>query len=89
MLFVGASDLSLSLGREVRADSSDPIVVEAIDAILAAAKKAKLRTATFCHSVDYARAMMAKGFDLVTVTSDQGLIASGSSLSAQFADRSE
>ena len=84
MLYIGPSDLGLSLGRAVQADQTDPVVVEAIDKVLAGAKRAGIRAGIFCKSVDYARAMAAKGFDLVTVTSDEGLLLTGSDWRARF-----
>ncbi|HEX4861573.1 MAG TPA: aldolase/citrate lyase family protein [Rhizomicrobium sp.] len=84
MLYIGPSDLGLSLGRAVKADQTDPVVVEAIDKVLAEAKRCGIRAGIFCKSVDYARAMAAKGFDLVTVTSDEGLLLTGSDWRARF-----
>ena len=84
MLYIGPSDLGLSLGRAVQADQTDPVVVEAIDKVLAGAKRCGIRAGIFCKSVDYARAMAAKGFDLVTVTSDEGLLLTGSDWRARF-----
>ena len=84
VVFIGPTDLGLSLGREPRADQTDPVVVKAIDEILAAAKAAGKRAAIYCKSVDYAKAMIAKGFDLVVVTSDEALLSSGAAVAAQF-----
>ncbi len=84
MLYVGPSDLGLSLGREPRIDQTDPVVVEAIDTILRAAKSAGLKSGIYCRSADYAMAMREKGFDLVTVTSDDGLIAAGAASATRF-----
>ncbi len=84
MLYVGPSDLGLSLGRAPKADQTDPVVVEAIDAILGCAKQAGLRAGIYCRTVEYARAMAAKGFDLVTVTSDQHLLAAGAESLTRF-----
>jgi 4-hydroxy-2-oxoheptanedioate aldolase len=84
MLYVGPSDLGLSLGRSPRADQTDPIVVEAIDAILRCAKEAGLRAGIYCRSVEYARDMALKGFDLVTVTSDEALLSAGAEARARF-----
>lgn len=84
MLYVGPSDLGLSLGRAAKPDQTDPVVVEAIDAILNCAKQAGLRAGIFCQTVEYARAMAAKGFDLVTVTYDQHLLAGGAGALARF-----
>lgn len=84
MLYVGPSDLGLSLGRAVKADQTDPVVVEAIDHVLASARRAGLAAGIFCKSVGYARAMAAKGFDLVTVESDEGLLMQGAERCRQF-----
>jgi 4-hydroxy-2-oxoheptanedioate aldolase len=83
-IYIGPTDLGLSLGREPKADQTDPVVVQAIDAILAAAKQAGKRAAIYCKSVEYARAMIAKGFDFVTVTSDEALLSAGAAAAAQF-----
>ncbi len=72
MLYVGPSD------------TRDPVTVEAIDAILKAAKRAKLRSGIYCRSAEYALAMVEKGFDLVTVTSDEGLLGIGTQMAARF-----
>jgi 4-hydroxy-2-oxoheptanedioate aldolase len=77
MLYVGPSDLGLSLGREARMDQTDPVVVEAIDKVLATAHAHGLTAGIYCVSLDYANAMFAKGFDLVTVASDAGLLMAG------------
>ena len=84
MLYVGPTDLGLSLGREARADQTDPVVVEAIDNILAAAKSAGLAAGIYCRTAAYAKAMIAKGFDLVTATSDEFLLSAGADIAAQF-----
>jgi 4-hydroxy-2-oxoheptanedioate aldolase len=84
MLYVGPSDLGLSLGRSPKADQTDPVVVEAIDVILHCAKEAGLRAGIYCRSVEYARDMAAKGFDLVTVISDEALLAGGGAAQARF-----
>lgn len=84
MLYVGPSDLGLSLGREPRADQTDPVVVAAIDRILNAAREAGLRAGIYCRTAQYAKAMMDKGFDLVTAASDDGLLSGGSALRAGF-----
>jgi 4-hydroxy-2-oxoheptanedioate aldolase len=77
MLYVGPSDLGLALGREARQNQTDPVVMEAVDRILAAAHRAGLRAGMHCAGAAYARAMVEKGFDLVTVTSDEMLLAQG------------
>ena len=84
VIFIGPTDLGLSLGREPKADQTDPVVVAAIDKILAATKVAGKRCAIYCKSVAYSKAMIAKGFDFVVVTSDEALLSAGAAVAAQF-----
>ena len=84
MLYVGPSDLGLSLGRTPKADQTDPVVVDAIDKILASATAAGLRAGIYCRAVAYARAMAKKGFDLVTVASDEALLSAGAEIRKNF-----
>lgn len=85
MLYIGPSDLGLSMGREGKIDQTDPVVVKAIDRILAVAKNANLKAGIYCIAPDYSKQMLAKGFDLVTVASDVGLLTSaGAALRRQF-----
>jgi 4-hydroxy-2-oxoheptanedioate aldolase len=83
-LYIGPSDLGLSMGREGRMDQTDPVVVAAIDKILATAHKAGLTAGIYCTSADYAKQMFAKGFDLVTCTSDTALLRAGAALRREF-----
>jgi 4-hydroxy-2-oxoheptanedioate aldolase len=76
-ILIGPSDLGLSLGGEPRLNQTEPVVVEAIDHILAAAKRHGLRCAIVNGSVEYSKEMAAKGFDLVTVVSDMALLRGG------------
>jgi 4-hydroxy-2-oxoheptanedioate aldolase len=66
-VYVGPSDLSLSMGHTPKLDQDEPAVVEAIKTILGAAKKAGIRAGIHCISTDYAKSMIELGFDLVTV----------------------
>ncbi len=84
MLYVGPSDLGISLGREGRMDQTDPVVVKAIDRIIDVARSNRLRTGIYCVSPAYSKSMFNKGFDLVTVASDAGLLGLGADLRQQF-----
>src|SRR3569833_2521658 len=77
MLYVGPSDLGLALGREARQNQTDPVEMEAVDKILSAAKGAGLKAGMHCTSAEYALEMIARGFDFVTVISDETLLARG------------
>ncbi|MEN3973943.1 aldolase/citrate lyase family protein [Emcibacter sp. SYSU 3D8] len=85
-LLIGPSDLGLSLGGEPRLNQSDPVVMDAIDRILETARRHGLRTAIVNNGVDYSKQMIAKGFDLVTVTSDMGLVRAGFDLVREMND---
>jgi 4-hydroxy-2-oxoheptanedioate aldolase len=85
MLYVGPSDLGLALGREARQNQTDPVVMEAVDHILAAARRAGRFAGMHCISPEYALEMIDRGFDFVTVISDEGLLAKGAAVRAQVA----
>ena len=84
MIYVGPTDLALSLGRDIRAGLADTVLLQAIDQILVAAKAAGVRTGIYCRNAEDAKAMFAKGFDLVTVTSDDALLSAGAGIAAKF-----
>jgi 4-hydroxy-2-oxoheptanedioate aldolase len=77
MLYVGPADLGIALGRPPKQNTDDAVVMAAVDQILATAKKAGLKAGMHCASPEYALTMIARGFDLVTVISDEGLLAAG------------
>ena len=58
--------------------------MEAVDKILAAAKSAGLKAGMHCTSAEYAREMIARGFDFVTVISDETLLARGAAERAKL-----
>ena len=74
-LYVGPSDLSISLGGRPGLDQTEANVVAAIMAIRDAAKRHGKRAGIQCASVVYAKRMLSAGFDLVTVLSDSRIIA--------------
>lgn len=76
-VYIGPSDLSLALGCAPTFDEVEPPVAQAIDHILARAKAHGVRAAVHNGTPAYARARAAKGFDLVTVSSDARLMAAG------------
>jgi len=74
-VYIGPNDLSLTHGGKGGLDQTDPKIVAIIDKILAAAKRNRIKAGIHTGSVAYAKAMIAKGFDLVTVLSDNRIIA--------------
>jgi 4-hydroxy-2-oxoheptanedioate aldolase len=76
-IYIGPSDLSLSLGCKPVLDDCEPKASQAIAHILARAKAHGVRAAV--HNAGVASALMRRGmgFDLVTVGSDARLMAAG------------
>ncbi len=77
-IYIGPSDLSLSLGCRPVLDDVDLPVAQAIDHILARAKAHGVVAGVHNALSETARARVAKGFRFVTVGSDARLLASGS-----------
>ena len=76
-VYIGPSDLSLSLGGPPGQDSDAPMLMAAFDKILSACKAAGVRIGVHTNSVAYSQKMLARGFDLVTVGSDTRFLMSG------------
>jgi 4-hydroxy-2-oxoheptanedioate aldolase len=77
-VYIGPSDLSLSLGCTPVFDDVEPKVAQAIDHILARAHAHGLKAGVHNGRTDVARARAAKGFDFVTVSSDARILIAGS-----------
>lgn len=77
-VYIGPSDLSLSLGCRPVFDDVDPPVAQAIDHILERAKAHGVQAGVHNGRTDVALARVAKGFRFVTVGSDARLMAAGS-----------
>ena len=77
-VYIGPSDLSLSLGCKPVFDDVDPKAAQAIDHILERARAHGLQAGIHNGRPDVALARVAKGFRFVTVSSDARLLAAGS-----------
>ena len=69
-IYIGPSDLSLSLGGLPNQDSQEPTILAAFDQVLAACKAAGRRAGVHTTSTAYSKQMIERGFDLVTVGAD-------------------
>ncbi len=69
-VFVGPSDLSISLLNGEKNDATGPLVREAMATVLAAAKKAGKLTGCYAASLDMAKDAINKGWGLVSITND-------------------
>lgn len=76
-IYIGPSDLSLSLGCKLGMDELDPVAAQAVDHILERARAHGVVAGIHNNGPQAARERIAKGFRLVTVSSDARLMASG------------
>lgn len=73
-LYIGPSDLSVSLGLPHGLDRSEETMLAAIRSVLEACRRHRIKACIHTGSTSYAKRMIAMGFDLVTVLSDSRLI---------------
>ena len=76
-VYIGPSDLSISLGCAPAMDDLEPKAAQAVDHILARAKAHGLVAGIHNTGPESALKRIAKGFQFVTVSSDARLIAAG------------
>jgi 4-hydroxy-2-oxoheptanedioate aldolase len=69
-IYIGPSDLSVSLGGSPGGDQTWPECMAAIEATLAGTKRHGIKAAIHTASAEYANLMIDKGFDLVTLSND-------------------
>ena len=73
-LFVGPADLSLGLGLGTFADLTDPALLKALDAVVAAADRHRLTPGIHAPSPPSAVAMASRGFRFVSSAVDEDLL---------------
>ena len=78
-VFVGPSDLGLSLGY-APGDHEEPVLIEAIEKTLINAKSSGKRAGIYTLSTDYARRMINLGFDYVVISSDARMLTERASM---------
>ena len=77
-IYIGPADLSLAIGEEPGFDKPENTgAYKEITRILEAAKKRSLLAGIHNGTAEYAKKMIEKGFNLVTVGSDQRFMSSG------------
>jgi 4-hydroxy-2-oxoheptanedioate aldolase len=77
-VYIGPSDLSLSLGCKPAFDELEPRAAQAVDHILARAQAHGVVAGIHNGMPEAARARIGKGFQFVTISSDARLLAAGS-----------
>jgi 4-hydroxy-2-oxoheptanedioate aldolase len=73
-VYIGPNDLALALGCPPSGEPTDPIVIDAIQAIRDATYKASKIAGIFCSSGEAAATRLEQGFGLVTPGNDVGLL---------------
>jgi 4-hydroxy-2-oxoheptanedioate aldolase len=73
-VYIGPSDLSLSLGWEPKQDRQEPEFLEIADRIRITAAKHGVKAGIHTMSGAYSKQMFARGFNLATVMNDSGLM---------------
>ncbi len=73
-VYVGPSDLSISLGKGPGIDHTDDFRLGAIMTILKGCKQHGIKAGIHTASTDYARRMRTAGFDLVTIMGDARIL---------------
>lgn len=74
MIFVGTGDLRLSLTGGIGFDSDDTEVDAALDTIVSACRANNIQAGLFTASSAYAKQMIARGFNFVTVKTDSMIL---------------
>ena len=83
-IYIGPADLSLAVGEEPGFDRPEnTIAYKEILRILEAAKKRSLLAGIHNGTAEYAQKMISKGFNLVTVGSDQRFMSGGAKVAIE------
>ncbi len=74
-IYIGPSDLAISLGHLPQPDPTEPVVVEAIGTILKAAQRNGVRAGIHCANGAMVKRMTDQGFQFCTISNDVRLMA--------------
>ena len=84
-IYIGPADLSLALGEEPGFDKPESTkAYNEISRILESAKKRNLFAGIHNGTPEYAKKMISKGFNLVTVGSDQRFMSAGAKAAIEY-----
>lgn len=73
-IYVGPNDLAITLGSQPVGVPTDPVVVKAIETIVAAARRHRIPAGIHCGSTAMARDMIAKGYQFTSLMNDNVLL---------------
>ena len=76
-IYIGPSDLSVSMGYNPGLDRTEAEMDDMFGTILASCKAHGLKCGIHCGSADYAKSAFERGFDFATLASDVRLFSAG------------
>ena len=76
-IYIGPSDLSISMGFKPGLDRVEPEMIDAIKKIYDACKKNNIKVGIHCLSPSYLKEKLSNGYDLATLASDVRIYAEG------------
>ena len=76
-IYIGPSDLSISMGFNPGLDRVEPEMITAINKIYDACKNNKIKVGIHCLSPSYLKEKLSNGYDLATLASDVRIYAEG------------
>ena len=76
-IYIGPSDLSISMGFNPGLDRVEPEMIDAINKIENACKKNNIKVGIHCLSPSYLKDKLSNGYDLATLASDIRIYAEG------------
>ena len=76
-IYIGPSDLSISMGFNPGLDRVEPEMIGAINKIYNACKKNNIKVGIHCLSPSYLKEKLSNGYDLATLASDVRIYAEG------------
>ena len=76
-IYIGPSDLSISMGFKPGLDRVEPEMISAINKIYDACKNNNIKVGIHCLSPSYLKEKLSNGYDLATLASDVRIYAEG------------
>lgn len=75
-LFIGPSDLAISMGLKPGFEQKDPKHIDAVDRVLEASKKHRIPAGIHVGNAETAKQRIAQGFQFIGLSSDEGFLRS-------------
>ncbi|WP_088343028.1 MULTISPECIES: aldolase/citrate lyase family protein [Rhodomicrobium] len=86
MICAGPNDLALTLSGGAHSDIRAPEVIEALDLLLAKCREHGVISAIFANDAAYAKSMIAKGWQVVTISTEARWLSEGARAARRVID---